>query len=432
MSGLARNRWFILACAAVDNLLVGALYIWSIFNLPLMEQHSWTMTEVSVAYSLYAVMECVGSIVSGALRTKFPTNRIMQFGGVLFVGGWFCAGFANSLPLLYLTYGILGGLGSGFTYNSVVSVVTSWFPDKRGLANGICLGSIGIAPLIFAPIGNLFIEHFSVGMSFHLVGVLFGVCLFSTCWALVLAPAGWMPEGANTANASVISGPNRVIQEVDTPRMLRQPIFYVLFLVFLIAGVAGNSITSHTSDIGQELAHISAAQGAWQIGILAVANCSGRLVNGALSDRLGRYPVLIGVTLITALDMIFLFTAIDGFQNYMAALCILGFCFGGITVIVPSLTADLFGQEHFSQNYSIVFAGFTLSCIVGPLLASQAFMMAGSFIPSFYISGFMNVAGIGLIVLLWVMANRIGARSLATDEESFESLEASSDLKEGL
>ena len=140
-------REAILAAGAFTALGTGAIYMWSIFNKPLMEEFGFTTSEVSMIYSLFLLASCFSSMLAGWLQRHTQPRFIVLGAGVLFGLGWFCSGFADNLPMLYLFYSGFAGAGNGMLYNTIVAVVTKWFPDKRGLANGVCIGAIGLGPM---------------------------------------------------------------------------------------------------------------------------------------------------------------------------------------------------------------------------------------------------------------------------------------------
>ena len=133
----------------------GAIYMWSIFNKPLMAQFGYTTSEVSLVYSLFMLASLAGSILAGWLQNRLPSRIIVLGAGVLFGLGWFGSGFADSIGLLYLLFSGCAGLGNGALYNTIVAVVMKWFPDRRGFANGVCIGAIGMTTAIALTVGGV-------------------------------------------------------------------------------------------------------------------------------------------------------------------------------------------------------------------------------------------------------------------------------------
>ncbi len=176
-----------------------------------------------------------------------------------------------------MTYSIMGGIGSGIIYNVSVSTATAWFPDKRGLANGVCVGTTGLSPIIFAP---CLITTMGVSMSFHICGIIFAVGVVVASRFLA-APRRIGPL------KNWIRGDRSSIQEdgLTTLQMLKKPTAYLMWLLFAVAASAGMMVIGHAAGISEQLAGLNTDQAAAQVGILAVANFAGRLVFASLSDR---------------------------------------------------------------------------------------------------------------------------------------------------
>ena len=190
-----KNRWVILAALVINNICLGATYVWSIFNTPLMEANGWQLSQVSLAYSLLLLVTFFANPISGQLQNKVGPQKLMLVALVFWGGGWFLTGFATSLPQLYLFFSLVVGIGTGFGYNTVVSTIPRWFPDRKGLANGLVIGASGLSPLPFAPIGYFLLDRFGVQNSFKGLGIIFLVLMAATFWLITAPPQGWKPEG---------------------------------------------------------------------------------------------------------------------------------------------------------------------------------------------------------------------------------------------
>lgn len=395
MTQKTRNRAIILLAAAITGSFTGAVYMWSIFNEPLMQAHGWPLQQVSLAYSLFIGVDCISCMLAGALQRKMKSSTLLLIAGMLFGVGYILTGFATTIPMLYLTYCVIAGFGDGFIYNIAVSTATKWFPEKRGFANGICIGCVGLSPLVWAPLGNFFIEAFGAEMSFRIIGAI-ALLLFIIFARFVDAPdPGWKPEGWNPDPIESAGMEN----DLTTGQAIRQPLFWALFALYTAAVISGNMVAAHASDIGQALAGMTASQGALMVGLLAVGNFSGRLGFGAVSDRIGCYKTLAIMLTISGAVML-LFTQISSFVPFMVALCVAGACFGGVMTNMPTLCSDFFGMKNFSQTYSVLYGAYTAACFIGPMLAAAIVTATGTFDLAFLISGAIAFSSLGLIVLV--------------------------------
>ncbi|MDO4442544.1 MAG: OFA family MFS transporter [Slackia sp.] len=401
------DRRAVLAAAGTLNALVGAIYVWSIISIALADEYGWSPQGIAFAYSLYIVCECCSGFLAGYLQTRMDSRFLTLCGGVCLASGWFLAGFADAVPLLYLTFSMLGGIGSGFVYNVSVSTATAWFPDKRGLANGVCVGCLGLSPIVFAPLGSFLIGSFGSSFTFHACGAFFAVAAVTASRFLHKAPDS-KPVPEQAYRDALESG-------MTTARMLRQPSAYLMWLLFAVSASAGMMVTGHAAGIGAELAGLTAAQNAAQVSILALANFSGRLAFGMLSDRFGRYPVLAFCMATTALTMAFFLGNAHDFATLTAAFCIIGATFGGCMAVMPALTADLFGIEHFGQNYAFMFSGYTCASVIGPMLGASVLAATGSYLPAFPAASALTCAGIALTAATAYAGKRM-RRSRTTDE----------------
>ncbi len=439
-------REAILAAGAFTALGTGAIYMWSIFNKPLMEEFGFTTSEVSMIYSLFLLASCFSSMLAGWLQRHTQPRFIVLGAGVLFGLGWFCSGFADNLPMLYLFYSGFAGAGNGMLYNTIVAVVTKWFPDKRGLANGVCIGAIGLGPMIFAPAGNWLIETFDVSTAFHIVGAVWLVVYLVFSWLLYVPPAGWTPKGwtekeakadddvsvsaaANaTASGAVrtqddnaglgVDHQKRTTKEIaklsghrevsfSSTQMVKQPLFYVLFAALMVSSTSGLMVTGHASDIGQELAHLTASEGAIMVSVMAFGSFLGRFGFGFLSDAIGRYNALIISLVINAVVMVLLLGHATTFITFLLAVSVVGACFGGTMSIVPAIVGDAFGSANFGQNYSFVYPGYTVASFIGPMVAASTVETLGTYVPAFTVAGAISVIGIVLVFVAKMLAYKL-------------------------
>lgn len=403
------RRGVILISAAICGALTASLNIWSIFQKPLMEAYGWSPQEVSFAYTIVIALIGLSGPIGGWLQRKFSAHMIMLVAGVGFGLGWFLTGFASSIPVLYVTFGLLVGVCDGIAYNLALAVSTRWYPDKRGFANGIALAIMGIYPLFSAPLGNMLIENFNVGIAFNIVGVFCIVCfiIFSTFLKLPAPdyrPEGWTPpEEKNDAH----------VKNYTSAQMVKTPFFWVLLLFFGMVACTGVTMLSTVSLIGQTQAGMDAAGGALMVGIFAIANAAGRLGLGALSDRVGRFQTMFGAVAVTGAIHLFLFASATTEVTFIVEACVLGVCFGGIMAIMPSLCGDAYGPGNMGQNYGFMFLGYTLASFIGPQISANALATTGSYSSAFPILGILCIVGLVLLSLAWMLFKRMKAKDAA-------------------
>ncbi len=428
VEGGRANRYLVLAAAAVASLISGFAYTWSIFQKPLMELRGWESSEVSLAYSISFVCVLVGILTNGFVRRKLEARHILLIAGLLRGVGFFMTGFAQTIPQLYFAFSIVSGLGGGYLYSTAVSVATSWFPDKKGFANGLCLGCTGLAPLFFAPLGNALIESFGVLASFRILGACIIVAMACASLFIATPEPGWLPQGYEPANAEEgerkpdarRSGINVVGKSRSPVQVLKTPAFWALWPMTACACTSGMMMTGQAAFIAQELVGVTAAQGALQVGLLAVFSFLGRFAFGSLSDKVGRLNLQAALLAVTAVDMLFFFGGAHDFVSFMAVMGVVGMCFGGAIAMLPAMASDAFGMRDFEFNYGLVFSGHTLASFAGPLLASGAYQATGAFDAAFHIAGYVALAGFLFALAAKLLIARMNERDRELSESSAE------------
>lgn len=405
MSPRTRDRKAVLFAAAIVGASSGSAQMWSIFNIPLREAHGWTSSEVSLAYSLFMLAVCLSGFLAGFLQERARTRVLVMASGGVFALGWYLAGFADSVPMLYFTYSLLGGLGCGVIYNTTLAVATKWFPDKRGFANGILLGVMGLAPLAFSLFGNAVIQGTDVGFAFRATGIVVFAMVFACAWMIdVPSQEDAIPEEARVGDAL---SPELMIGTHD---VVREPLFWAMWAALVLAATSGVMLYGHAANIGQEYAGLSASEGASLVGIMALASFAGRIVSGALSDKVGRIPLLLFILACTAFGMAVLFPASSDFPSYALAICVVGACYGGVMTILPSLCGDYFGAAHFGHNYARLYTAYTVAAFVGPLLAAAVHDATGGYELAFAIAASLAACAFAPVLVMRRITKDNGAR----------------------
>lgn len=404
------RRYLILIAASICAGLTGVTYVWSIFTSPLIQAHGWLSSEVSLAYSLYFVMQFFMGFVGGGLQRRFGTRRLAVIGGVMYSLAWICMGHADTLPMLYFSFSFLGGGGAGLVYNSSVAVATKWFPDKKGFANGLCIGVTGLTPLAFAPLGNYLVEAFDLGTSLTIIGVIPLVFYLVFTWFIIAPADDWQPEGMGPAQPEG-GDSGAAARNFTTGEMVRTPLFWAMLAAFAFSASSGSMVTSHGASIGAEFVGLTSAQAALQVGILAVGNFCGRFGFGALSDRVGRANTLLITLGITLADMLVLFPLASDFFTFAVAMVLAGACYGASLTVIPSLCGDAFGTRYFGQNYGLLFSGLSIASILGPMVGAWAKDATGSFMPAVHAAAIFAVAGIVSVLILKALEKRVRRRN---------------------
>src|SRR6202045_1185101 len=190
------NRWRIAAAGVVMQIALGAVYAWSVFRVPLSKQFGWSISEVTLTFTICIFVLGIASFFGGLWLNRRGPRVVALTGGLLYGSGLISASFSNhGLWWLYLSYGVIGGIGLGFSYIVPIAVLVKWFPDRRGLITGIAVGGFGAGALITAPVATRLIQTVGVLQTFAYLGIAFLIVTVGCGFFMQNPPEGWKPAG---------------------------------------------------------------------------------------------------------------------------------------------------------------------------------------------------------------------------------------------
>lgn len=383
-----KNRWFILASSIITNLALGAGYAWSVFQTALLEVNTgWTLTETSLAFSISFAMVPVGMIICGPIVDKHGGKKVVLVAGILFGLGMFLTGFASSIIMLYLTYGIILGLGIGAGYGTATALTVKWFPDKKGLAGGLTAAGFGSGAIILAPIATRMIESVGVNTTFKILGIALLVVICGASFMMENPPVNVPLAGEATQTGK------------NYKEMLKEPNFWILWAVYAFAATSGMMVIGHAANLAS---YYSLGAGAIIVMVVGLANTLGRIFWGSVSDKLGRYKTVMMMFVVSGTGLMLLnFTTTLGKFAGILGLIFIALSFGGFLGSFPGITAENWGASKSASNYGWMFTAYGIAAIFGPSLASSIRESTGSYSMALVISAGMAV--IGAIMILWYM-----------------------------
>lgn len=397
------NRVIPVIASVAIQLCLGIAYIWSVFQTGVAESiFGGDNAAASLTFSLLLFTLTIGSIVGGKLAAKYSTRAIVIIGGMIISAGFFLASFvtAGAPWLLWLTYGVMGGVGMGFTYSTTIACAQKWYPDKKGLVTGLVVSALGFGGVVFTPIVERLIRHFggqSVGESatfMVLSGVFLVVC---TVGGLFLRNP---PEDFGAAPRAAGAAAQSNQPELSPRQVLRNPRFYLVAMTMMLACMGGLMMIGFAKPIAVAKGLAETAT----VGVLVISMCNslGRLLWGMISDKIGRIAtmlILLGGSAVCSL----LVNVANGYLIYVLIGCI-GFFYGGFLSNFPALTADLFGPKHMATNYGMVLVGFGCGAVVSSYIAGYYKNLAAQDIslmfPAFIIAAACAGVGIALMLVL--------------------------------
>ncbi|AVK60890.1 MFS transporter [Lactobacillus sp. CBA3605] len=389
------NRWQVLIASTAILLCTGAVYAFSVFAGPLSASKGWSMSEIMLAFTINSAISPIPMILGGFLTDKGLAKWTIVVGGVMFGLGFFLTGLATSPGMLYLTYGLIGGLGQGLAYSGCLSNTIKLFPDKKGLAAGIITAGMGGAAIIAAPIANSLIQSHDASYAFKVLGVAYLiVVLIASCFIkntpVNYQPAGWTPTGHQ-----------RVAVNQNWVAMLKSPYFYLIFLMMFTGAFSGLMIASNAAVIGQQMFKLTAGTAALYVSLYSLSNCAGRVVWGTISDKFGRNHTLTIILGAVIVAFVILISWVSQF-GFALGIIVLGLCFGGVMGVFPPMVMENYGPANQGVNYGIIFCGYSAAAFFGPkVAANMATSNGGDFSKAFYVA--IAVAVVGLVLNLIYM-----------------------------
>ena len=384
-----KNRWMILFVSFVANLVVGSAYAWGVLSLPLREMFGFTTAQTGLAFSFALGLIPISMTISGKLGAKIGVSRVILLGGLAAALSFILTSFVTAnVFTLYLSYGVLGSIGIGFVYGTAVPNAVKWFPDKRGLAGGIIVGGFGGGAVLFAPIFNAAIYSIGILNTFLYFGIAFGVVVTIASFLIAAPPADYKPAGWSPppTSAAVCTG------GLTPSEMLKTGRFWLLFAIFTFCMVGGIMIIGQAGNISAHRMGAGPTLTATAVLFLGLSNASGRVLWGAISDKIGRNTSLILMFIITAVSLLLLLATNQNtpFPLFVILIMGVGVCFGGFAGTFPAISADNFGTANMGANYGILFFGFGISAFVGPPMAGLIFDTTASHNTAFIIAAILS------------------------------------------
>ncbi len=369
MEGKVVNRWLVVLGSLIMQLSLGAIYTWSLFNAPLVEKFGWDVSATVFTFSVTLVFFALSVIIAGRIQDKIGPRIVATIGGILTGLGVILASFATTPTMLYVTYGFIAGMGIGTTYVTPLATCVKWFPEKRGLINGLVLAALGLGGVIFKPVILYFIAAHGVSTAFLYLGLIYGSLIVVGAQFLAVPPAGytppgWVPPAPQTTDGFVAGSVNYTITEA-----MRTPQFYILVLWMLFGAGAGLMVISVAANIGIDMVGLSLAAAGNAVVTISLFNAAGRLFWGAISDKIGRVLSVLIVFVLLGLAMIFMSIVSMTYVTFLLATCVVGFCFGGTAALFPTITAEWFGTQNVGNNYGAIFLFYGVGAIIAPRLS---------------------------------------------------------------
>ena len=398
-----KNRYLILAAGMIIQFCAGIIYMWSVFRTPVAEHLSWDAGAAAITSSIMLAMFVLGIILGGYAQDKLGPKKVTIAGSILIGAGMACTAFvgAGAPWLVYITYGVIGGLGVGTVYMSTIAAVQKWFPDRRGFASGMIVSAFGFSLVVFAPLAKSMLAGIGVSQTFLIFGIGF-LIICGICSLFIENPqAGYLPKGYTPAQAASTTKKQYTPLEIIKTKqfyllagglLFTLPAYFMLNPVFLSLG-AQRGLSEGLAVIGVSLTGISSA--------------AGRLIVSWVSDKTGRKTAMIAIALITLCASLVMIVGQD--VLFLACIVLISFGFGGAASVYSAMTAESFGTRYGGMNFGLVMLGFGVSALVSQNV-SKELTAGGSYTSSFVLAGVTCVVAVVLVLLMDNPGKKIGKK----------------------
>src|SRR5580704_15920724 len=401
------NRWVQLMAGIIAMMAVANLqYAWTVFTKPIQAHMHATLVDVQWTITLFIALETWLVPFEGYLVDRIGPRFMLGVGAFAVGMGWIGSGEAETLRALYFWYG-LGGVGAGMVYGGTIGNALKWFPDHRGLCVGLTAGAYGIGTaLTILPVSNM-LRISGYQHTFIVWGIIQGVVVLGAALFLARPPMGWTPPGWKEKEAEIRTRVRTSAVDMTPWQMLRQPSFYLIYLMMTMLAFGGIVVTVQLSPMAVSY-HVDKIIVAFGMSALVLAIELDRILNGLtrpfwgwISDHIGRENALFISFILEAIAVFALLQLISHPIWFIALSGLCFFAWGNIYSLFPSITADLYGRKWATTNYGVVYTAKGLATLFAAPGAAWLFEKTGSWTKVFWAMIICDLIA-AFMALLWL------------------------------
>ena len=362
-----RNRWFIALAAIGLHISIGSVYAWSVLTRPIMANMGYTLSQTTWTFSLAILMLGLSAGFLGSFAEKIGPKKSGLLAMLFWVTGLLGTAYAlsiHNLTLLYLFYGIIGGIGLGIGYITPVSTLVKYFPNRPGFATGLAIMGFGFASLIAGPLMQYLIAQVGLVDTFIILGAIYLVIMGASSLYLK-APQPKHPTRTTKDKSTMYVHTHGMLAN-DAMKTWQ---FGALWWVFFINITCGIGLLSLASPMAQEAIGMTPAAAASLVGIIGIFNGGGRIAWSTISDYLGRAQTYI-LFFIIEIIAFYLLAQTNSALTFQILILLIITCYGGGFACMPAYLADLYGICQLSTIHGRILTAWGLAGIVGPMLVS--------------------------------------------------------------
>ncbi|EHJ55996.1 hypothetical protein HMPREF9318_01477 [Streptococcus urinalis FB127-CNA-2] len=394
------NRYLIATCGVLLHLMLGSTYAWSVYRNPIMSETGWSQSSIAFAFSLAIFCLGMSAAFLGKVVESFGPRITGSISACFYALGNILTGVAvanHQLWLLYLGYGLIGGIGLGIGYITPVSTIIKWFPDKRGLATGLAIMGFGFASLLTSPVAQFLMTNVGLSKTFYYLGMFYFLVM------LIVSQFIHKPSQADVAKLETKSSHSN--QQLDmtsglsAKEALKTKLFYLLWIAFFINISCGLGLISVVAPMAQQLAHMTVAQASFIVGLMGIFNGLGRLLWASLSDYIGR-PLTFTLLFIVNIIMTLLLMVSSASIIFTIALSLIMTCYGAGFSLIPPYLSDLYGAKELAILHGYMLTAWGMAALFGPMLLSYLLELSHSYMVTLLSFGLLYILGLVIILVV--------------------------------
>lgn len=411
-----KNRWLIAASAVGIHISIGSVYAWSVYTKPLIEKFGWELADTQFTFSLAIFFLGISAAFLGHYLEKKGPRKSGLLAAIFFGTGIIGSGVAiyfESIYLLYLFYGVFGGVGLGLGYITPVSTLVKWFPDKRGLATGLAIMGFGFAALISSPVIVYLIAAVGIANTFFIMGSIYFVLILISSLYLAPPPKDWLPEGFKEITKTGKKVLNTDLSQLTANEAVKTRRFWYLWLMLFINISCGIAIISVASPMAQEYAGMGVVAAATMVGLMGLFNGAGRIGWATLSDFIGR-PLMFALFFSIQIIAFFLLPSAGNALIFQVLIFLILSCYGGGFSTVPAYIGDMFGTKELGAIHGYILTAWAAAGMAGPLFAAWARSISDSYNGTLYFFAGLLVIALFLSVLTILEIRKLKKRKITT------------------
>lgn len=387
------NRWVYAVIGVVVLLLAGLVYAWSVMSNVINRELELDQAPLSLTFTIVMAMFCVGCLIAGILAKKVSPKLYVLLSGILFLAGFLLASVTSGVELLYIGFGVLGGLGAGFAYNAVMSTMSAWFPDKQGLISGILLMGFGLSSFI---VGKVFVavtpesDPAAWRTTFRVLAVIIFVIMVLCSFFFVKPGADFVPPAA--ANKKETRQP---ALDINSGAMVKKAPFWLYYIWAILISAAGLALVSQANGIAVQVGtQVSGGNIATVVGLISIFNGIGRVIFGGLFDKKGyKLTMILDMIVFVAAGLILILALNTGnFLFIIIGFIVGGFAYGGVTPTNSAIISDFFGRTNYSMNFSLINTNLIIASFASTI-AGKLYDASGSYMSTIFMMIGVTVAG---------------------------------------